>query len=199
MLIARCDAVTARQKVRRVERRGNPSLLKSKAYGDDGFSPNSRGGTCGASPVESAKLPTTEKARQPQVGPEPPHQAVELHVLQAVCREAQMVGEVKRDLPAALGNPDRETRDRSSAGKAVGRNRTPRWRAPSRGQLAPCLSHRNAQSAEIEIDLQADLPARQRQLGALLVAQRDRLRPDDDGAAAAGGAVEAGNVIGTAD
>ena len=57
------------------------------------------------------------------------------------------------------------------------------------------LAHRNAQSAQIDVDLQADLPAGQRQDGALFVSQHDRLAADADRGAGACRAIDAGDVV----
>src|SRR3984885_12954607 len=61
------------------------------------------------------------------------------------------------------------------------------------------LPHRNAQSAQIEIDLQSDLLAGQREDGALLVAQRDELRAGAHCAAGTDRAIDAGDVGRAAD
>src|SRR6185369_14332115 len=61
------------------------------------------------------------------------------------------------------------------------------------------LSHRDAEPAQVGIDLQSDLLAGQMQDRSLFVAQGDDLRAGDDGSAGAGGAVDAGDVVGAAD
>src|SRR5581483_2830487 len=69
------------------------------------------------------------------------------------------------------------------------------------GRLArppPRSAHGNAESAQVGIDLQADLPPSEPQHGAFLVAQDDGLRADAERTARARRTVDAGHVVGTA-
>jgi len=74
-----------------------------------------------------------------------------------------------------------------------------RYGARADARPSPPLLHRNRQAAEIDIDLQADLLAGQRQPRALLVLQHNDLPAGADRDAAADGDIDAGDVVRAAD